>query len=351
MFPELQYPDFYLTVPEDCNSLWAGLNLVLPNYYNPVQVKKRRNSWFTRINDELKYNVDGSIATDKRCYFVTCTYRDECVPIGVDVETGETTLSLDSRGICLFLKRLKWHFKQKDLPIRYFKAEEYGDEGTLRPHIHLILFTTAEFFVVQELVNRSWSYEVTKEEFERLSNSNVGLKSDDRRYVHIWQYNSGRFGNRKRYFASMGFSFTEIPRNGERTSQYIAKYVAKLPDDLKSNYLPCKRPRPSSSRGLGLGYCRNSANREYHRFSMIPLRGNLLDNFRRWLPRYSHTGVKEFLYSLPRRYKLELYSERDRFYISKFFKAIQVPELSPYERFNREMRDIKNLKRASWSFI
>lgn len=351
MLPERQYPDYRISVSPSADSPWRGETFDIPNYYNPSQVRKRRNSWFIRIMDELKYNyVTGEIDTDTKPYFVTLTYRDPYCPIMIDEDSGEYSLSLSSDDVRNFIKRLKFH--AGDDKIRYFKAEEYGDEGTFRPHYHFILFTKLDFFTVQDLVNRSWAREINRETYEELYKSNFNLSRDDRRYIPLYVEHSGCNGNRVRYFCSLGFSPTEIPRKGDRCAQYIAKYVAKLPDDLKSNYLPCKRPRVSASVGLGIGYCRNALNKEYHIFSFLGLGQDVKSGFQSWLPRFSHTySAGKFVYSLPRRYKQELFTPEDRHEISKLIKEFLPRMTSQFAECVKEFTDIKRLKKLSWSFI
>ena len=84
-------------------------------------LKLRVNSWYVRINEELKISSSA--------YFVTLTYEHE--PITPD---GEPTL--DYRDIQLFMKRLR---KCQDEKIRYFIVGEYGSK-TGRPHYHALLF-------------------------------------------------------------------------------------------------------------------------------------------------------------------------------------------------------------------
>jgi len=68
-------------------------------------------------------------------YFLTLTYDTDHVPI-----TKNGFMSLQSRDIQLFIKRLrKSHNGYSDESIKYYAAGEYGGK-TNRPHYHIILF-------------------------------------------------------------------------------------------------------------------------------------------------------------------------------------------------------------------
>ena len=94
-------------------------------------MKLRVNSWYVRINEELKVSSSA--------YFVTLTYEHEpCTP------EGEPTL--DYRDIQLFMKRLR---KCQIEKIRYFIVGEYGSK-TGRPHYHALLFNIKNIDDVQK---------------------------------------------------------------------------------------------------------------------------------------------------------------------------------------------------------
>lgn len=352
MLPFLKYPDYHHTVPKDSDSLWAGVHLTLPNYYNPISVNKRRNSWYLRILDDMKYNHKTGEIEEKSAYFITLTYEDTYLPYMVDIDTGETASSLCPSDPCNFVKRLRYHLtKESGFPFRYMKAEEYGSVGTLRPHYHFMIITNSDFFTLQECVRKSWSSEIDKTEFDRFSLLNSRYRADDRRYVPVFQVHSGRNGSTIRYYRSMGFALTEIPRNGEKCASYVAKYVAKLPDDLKSDKYLCKRPRVSASLRFGIGYALNKANRYYHRFNVMLLRGDLLKNFELWSTKYRHTGLGEFKYALPKSYKKVLYTDKERFMIGRLFQQLKQPVKSDFQRYIEEFTGLKRLHKQSLSFI
>ena len=94
-------------------------------------MKLRINSWYVRINEELKVSSSA--------YFVTMTYLNEPV-----TPEGEPTLNY--KDVQLFMKRLR---KCQDEKIRYFIVGEYGSK-TGRPHYHALLFNINNIDDVQK---------------------------------------------------------------------------------------------------------------------------------------------------------------------------------------------------------
>lgn len=78
----------------------------------------RQNSWSLRILFESQMHATS--------YFLTLTYRDECVPPGG---------TLDYSDVQLFLRRLRRRVGK----VRFFCTAEYGGQFG-RPHYHLMLF-------------------------------------------------------------------------------------------------------------------------------------------------------------------------------------------------------------------
>lgn len=91
-------------------------------------MKLRINSWYVRIEEELKIS--------KTAHFLTLTYENDKIPV---TPFGEITL--DYRDIQLFIKKLRK--RQPETKIRYFCAGEYG-EKTERPHYHIIIFNVLD---------------------------------------------------------------------------------------------------------------------------------------------------------------------------------------------------------------
>lgn len=81
----------------------------------------RAREWATRIYHEIDSWMHSS--------FVTLTYDDEHLP-----DKG----TLKKRDLELFIKRLRKSVSPRK--IRYYASGEYGENGTFRPHYHIILF-------------------------------------------------------------------------------------------------------------------------------------------------------------------------------------------------------------------
>lgn len=88
-------------------------------------IKSIRSRWRDRMVLEAA-SLDPSY---QECYFITLTYRDECLP---RLKTGE--LALKKGDLQKFFKRLR-HF----VSFRYYACAEYGDLGK-RPHYHIVYF-------------------------------------------------------------------------------------------------------------------------------------------------------------------------------------------------------------------
>lgn len=100
--------------------------------------------------------------------FITLTYNDEHLP---DLH------SLNYRDVQLFLKRLRsWttvydYRTKKALPgskIRYFLCGEYGEQGTRRPHYHVILFNWDFADKVEHAKSKSGNAQYTSEHLDSL---------------------------------------------------------------------------------------------------------------------------------------------------------------------------------------
>ncbi|MCT3639124.1 hypothetical protein HZR07_00710 [Elizabethkingia anophelis] len=85
--------------------------------------KRRTNSWFARLTEQLKVS--------DTAYFVTLTYDDMSLPF-----SPNGLMTLDYRDFQLFMKRARKLQKKK---ISYFLVGEYGSQ-THRPHYHAIVF-------------------------------------------------------------------------------------------------------------------------------------------------------------------------------------------------------------------
>ena len=89
----------------------------------------RSRQWADRMMMELDHS--------KTALFLTLTYSPDCVPLGMITDNDIPIYSLCKRDAQLFLKRLRFFFKDKS--IRFYCSGEYGDK-TGRPHYHVIAF-------------------------------------------------------------------------------------------------------------------------------------------------------------------------------------------------------------------
>lgn len=85
--------------------------------------------WADRMILELDHSGDA--------VFLTLTYNDACLPVFLNLETGQVEASLLKRDLQLFMKRLRKRFKNREL--RMYACGEYGST-THRPHYHMILY-------------------------------------------------------------------------------------------------------------------------------------------------------------------------------------------------------------------
>lgn len=108
---------------------------------------RKRNQWFCRISQEIKYSDS--------VHFVTLTYSDDAWLGNLTKNTGEKLdplpYSIDKSHLQLFFKRLRKLHK-----FRYFAVGEYGSES-LRPHYHIILFNYPKERVYED-IQACWYY-------------------------------------------------------------------------------------------------------------------------------------------------------------------------------------------------
>lgn len=93
-----------------------------------------RLDYSRRWADRLMLELDHS----KTALFFTLTYDNEhATPAMFDDSFGDFWYTLVKKDLQDFNKRLRWHFRQKE--IRFYSCGEYGSK-TLRPHYHGIYF-------------------------------------------------------------------------------------------------------------------------------------------------------------------------------------------------------------------
>lgn len=116
---------------------------------------RRQNEWVLRLTHEVE--------ASRTAFFVTLTYREECLSY-VNEMTGEETdmPTVSVKHVRDFLKRLRIYCKRKYgvTDMKHYLAAEYGEKFH-RPHYHAILFNIpAE--CVQEVITKEWYYGFVK---------------------------------------------------------------------------------------------------------------------------------------------------------------------------------------------
>lgn len=128
-------------------------------------IESKRNMWYIRLLCEKRDSIS--------CYFVTLTYRDECLPIN---SLGYPTF--DKRDVQLFLKRLRKYISthsKENYPLRYFLVSEYGSDF-LRPHYHLLLFNFPPELDCYKTILNTWGKGFVSS--TKMTNSRIGYCSN-----------------------------------------------------------------------------------------------------------------------------------------------------------------------------
>lgn len=170
--------------------------------------KKYQNDWSIRLSKESE--------CWENVWFITLTYRDECVPYVVDKLTGETHNSVCKEHCQKWLKSYRISYLREHnevVHLKYFLTSEYGPR-TLRPHYHMLLFGL-DFIEVKKLCS-------------------------------IWEDKYGYTVCRK------------IPNDNRQkfaVSKYVAKYCSK--GSYENPFVAQKRVKPTFhliSKGIGYNY-------------------------------------------------------------------------------------------------
>lgn len=120
--------------------------------------KQYQNEWIFRLTQEAKRSVCPC--------FVTLTYNNENLPVGVDECTGELLSYVCKRDVQLFLKRLRKNGGKLMEKMRYFAVSEYGSKYN-RAHYHLIIIAPnlTSAADLDKLVVKSWDLGFSKTRF------------------------------------------------------------------------------------------------------------------------------------------------------------------------------------------
>jgi len=150
--------------------------------------------------------------------FITLTYSEGFQPWIGSQEDGKGTLSH------LDLDRFLNRFRKNNGAFRYFACGEYGEQSTMRPHYHAVLFGIPPTPQWEERVKQAWSVPLTPEET---------------RHQYTFKYNN-------EWRALMGWvSMGEM--NAERAA-YVASYTVKKM--FKPRQFACTKRKNRKNREL-----------------------------------------------------------------------------------------------------
>ncbi|MBQ8501024.1 MAG: hypothetical protein IJ494_01785 [Bacteroides sp.] len=241
--------------------------------------EKKAKEWSTRASCEANTAIYPAL-------FITLTYEAKYLPKdGVEKEAVQK-----------FLKRFRINWKRtygEELDLRYFAVGEYG-RNFGRPHYHVLAWNIpnhgdvetneAKFCLwrVLQLVERTWSVKITKEEFEKLP--------DYMRYCEERMF----YGKLQWcYYRKIGR--VEVTADRGKSSGYCMKYMRKpkhVPDNWKNPtfYLSSRR-----TGGIGMRYLTSNYSEYRNNLSITTI------------PVLDKKENKVYDYSMPRCFKDKLF--------------------------------------------
>lgn len=204
--------------------------------------EKKANEWVSRGMAETQSSTNVP-------YFITLTYNDKCLPRN----------GVRKRACQLFMKRLRINISRHTgeiCNIRFFLCSEYGSRYH-RPHYHAILWNVPNLDssweihnkMLQDIVQRSWSFMVSKKRYDEISDER------DKFGTLIYKYHDT---DNNRYRAIYGY--TVCSECNEHRVRYCMKYMRKdcdIPtrvDTSTGEIKPMNDVFFLSSRRRGIGY-------------------------------------------------------------------------------------------------
>lgn len=171
--------------------------------------KAKANMWAMRIMYEAE--------SHKHCTFITLTYDDEHLPDNAE---------LSMRDVQLYMKRLRKRLSKEGTRIRYFCAGEYGENGTKRPHYHLIIFGISPYHPVFHLKDEKYK-------------SNILYDKSKKGYLVYAKDKSGGYIDGISDWHSGHTFISETCQVTEKQARYVTSYIVKsfLQDKLKNVYI------------------------------------------------------------------------------------------------------------------
>ena len=191
--------DFYIQTEDEP----ALLFLVVPCGKCCLCTEKKANDWVTRAMCESQTSSSVPL-------FVTLTYNNFCLPWN-GVRKGAAQR---------FIKRLRINLKRYlgyDSKLRYYICAEYGTK-TGRPHYHALLWNmpVLEASHIDELIQKSWSFQVNKSLYDKIPNDKDSAGNP------IYKYYDEKADTHRVLF---GYPKVYTIKNGG--IQYCMKYMRK----------------------------------------------------------------------------------------------------------------------------
>lgn len=163
----------------------------------PSCSRKRSNEWCFRVMNDIrscrknaslknKSKNEEAITVNDSIFYITLTYKDQYLPIDfvfddegevIDVLRGSGNGFLYRPDVVNFNKRLRIRLKREFgiTDVRVCYSGEYGEEGTHRPHFHLVIWNVPlELEKFKSAVDKAWSsYNRSSREYDSFGHIKV----------------------------------------------------------------------------------------------------------------------------------------------------------------------------------
>jgi hypothetical protein len=161
-----------------------------------------RAAWKWRILNEMNEHKEHS--------FITLTYAQEHLPLGLDVD-GAPIGVLDKNELTRFWQRLR---EATGTNFRYFACGEYGDKGD-RPHYHAILYGIS--FTERDAIEEAWQTNVGTRKNPRYEPTGFVDTSyvTTARAGYVAKYTLKRLGESQQCIGSKPEEFAVMSRGGQ----------------------------------------------------------------------------------------------------------------------------------------
>lgn len=142
------------------------------NYRKYIQVPCGKCSYCLaqRTKDlALRLESEGFAPDTTVSFFVTLTYRTECLNLISDEESGQIYYRLNRKDVQLYHKRLRKNLDifDSEIKFKYLLSGEYGDSFN-RPHYHAVYFfknKKIDLHVLRYFIEKSWKLGFVRVEY------------------------------------------------------------------------------------------------------------------------------------------------------------------------------------------